>query len=376
MSYAFQTLIHEKARYAAGVGAVAFSALLIVLQVGLLLGLFEITSVPVDITTADIWVGSQDVKSIDLGTQITANTHMARLTEKTGLVGQPEYFLANYANVSRQDGGMERCFVLGSSLEDGACGAATVLTPALRTALTEPNSIVIDQSEMKRMNVTGVGDTLKISGVEVKLVGTVNGIKSLAAPWVFCSHTTARKLLALFLTPDHTTYLLARAESPVRARRIVDELNAQYPDMAAFTSADFSFSCRWYWLTRTKAGLAIGYAALLGLLVGAVITAQTLYAATMASAKEYATLLALGIPRRKIYWLVMEQSFWVGLIGVVFAYPIIRLLAYAAGSAGTRVVLRWEVLSGAALLTVFTALLSGLFALRSVRKIEPMSLLR
>jgi len=278
--------------------------------------------------------------------------------------------------VSRQDGGMERCFVLGSSLEDNACGAATVLTPALRAALTEPNSIVIDESEMKRLNVTEVGDTLKISGVEVKLVGTVRGIKSLAAPWVFCSHTTARKLLALFLTPDHTTYLLARAESPVRARRIVDELNAQYPDMAAFTSADFSFSCRWYWLTRTKAGLAIGYAALLGLLVGAVITAQTLYAATMASAKEYATLLALGIPRRKIYWLVMEQSFWVGLIGVVFAYPIIRLLAYAAGSAGTRVVLRWEVLSGAAILTVFTALLSGLVALRSVRKIEPMSLLR
>ena len=40
MSYALQTLWHDKARYAAGVGAVAFSALLIVLQVGLLLGLF------------------------------------------------------------------------------------------------------------------------------------------------------------------------------------------------------------------------------------------------------------------------------------------------------------------------------------------------
>ena len=162
MSYALQTLWHEKSRYAAGVGAVAFSALLIVLQVGLLLGLFEITSVPVDHTTADIWVGSQDVKSIDLGTQITANTHMARLTEKKGLVGQPEFFLANYANVTRPDGGMERCFVLGSSIDDGACGAANVLTPQHRAALTEPNSIVIDESEMKRMNLTAVGDTIKI----------------------------------------------------------------------------------------------------------------------------------------------------------------------------------------------------------------------
>ena len=35
-------------------------------------------------------------------------------------------------------------------------------------------------------------------------------------------------------------------------------------------------------------------------MVGAVITAQTLYSATTASAKEYAILLALGIPRWRI----------------------------------------------------------------------------
>ena len=49
--------------------------------------------------------------------------------------------------------------------------------------------------------------------------------------------------------------------------------------------------------SKTKAGIALGYTALLGLLVGAVVTSQTLYAATTASAKEYAILLAMGIPR-------------------------------------------------------------------------------
>src|SRR5476651_30919 len=166
MSYALQTLWHEKTRYAAGVGAVAFSAMLMVLQVGLLLGLFETTSIPVDHTNADIWIGSQDVQSIDLGTSIGTNTHMARLTEKPGLVGQPELFLANYANVTRPDGGMERCFILGSSLAPNAAGAADVLTPELRAALSMPNSIVIDESELKRMNLEGVGHTVKISGIE------------------------------------------------------------------------------------------------------------------------------------------------------------------------------------------------------------------
>src|SRR3954467_14962789 len=116
MSYALQTLWHEKTRYAAGVGAVAFSAILMILQVGLLLGLFETTSIPVDHSNAHIWVGSRDVKSIDLGVAIGTNVNLARLTERRGLVGQPEVFLANYANVTRPDGGMERCYVLGSSM--------------------------------------------------------------------------------------------------------------------------------------------------------------------------------------------------------------------------------------------------------------------
>jgi putative ABC transport system permease protein len=376
MSYALQTLWHEKPRYAAGVGAVAFSAVLIVLQVGLLLGLFKITSVPVDHSSADIWVGSEDVRSIDLGVQIATNTHMARLTEKQGIIGQPELYVSNYANLTRPDGGMERCFVLGSNLDKGSLGVPDVLSDEDRAALSQPNSIIVDESDLQRLNVKGAGDRVKISGVEVTIVGTVKGMKSLAAPWIMCSVTTARKLIGAFIQPDYTTYLLARAESPQRAKEIAAELRAEYKEMSAYTADDFSFSCRWYWLTRTKAGIAIGYAALLGLLVGAVITAQTLYSATMASAKEFATLLALGIPRRHMYGMVMAQSFWVGIFGVAVSIPVVYALAHLAGLGGAPVVLRWEVISGAAVITVITSLLSGLFALRSVRKLEPISLLR
>src|SRR6516164_6446498 len=52
-SYSLATLWHERQRYLPGVLAVAFSALLIALQCGLLLGLFAITSIPIDHTAAD-----------------------------------------------------------------------------------------------------------------------------------------------------------------------------------------------------------------------------------------------------------------------------------------------------------------------------------
>jgi putative ABC transport system permease protein len=48
VNYSLATLWHERPRFLPGIGAVAFSAVLIALQSGLLLGLFRITSIPVD----------------------------------------------------------------------------------------------------------------------------------------------------------------------------------------------------------------------------------------------------------------------------------------------------------------------------------------
>ncbi len=376
MSYALQTLWHEKARYASGVLAVTFSAVLIALQCGLLLGLFKITSIPIDNTTADLWVGSTAVSSVDLGKPIPIS-YVTRVSGLEG-VGHPELYIANFANFTKSSGGTELCFLLGSKLDGNAAGTATLLTYEQREALTMRNAIIVDESDVKRLGLnTTDGAEPKINGHKVRLVGTVKGLKSLAAPWIFCNLDTARLLMGPMLPPDHVTYLLARCDSPERARAVAAELRAQYPtDMIVYTSEEFSYGSRMYWLTRTKAGLAIGYAALLGLIVGMVITAQTLYSATAANAKEFAILLALGIPRWRISMMVLTQSFWVGIIGISLAYPICLGLRYLAVQFNTDVDMRWEIMTGTAAITVGMALLAGIFALRSVRQIEPMSLLR
>jgi putative ABC transport system permease protein len=375
MSYALQTLWHERARYASGVLAVTFSAVLIALQCGLLLGLFKITSIPIDNTTADLWVGSTAVPSVDLGKPIPMS-YLSRIAGRSG-VQSVELYIANFANFTKPTGGTELCFLLGSVLDDGAAGAATILTKEQREALTMPFSVIVDESDVKRLELASPDGKPKINGHEVIVVGTVKGLKSLAAPWMFCSLHTARQLLGLLLPPDHVTYLLARCDSPAHAKQVAAELRQQYPDdMIVYTAEEFSTGSRLYWLFRTKAGLAIGYAALLGLLVGMVITAQTLYSATAANAKEFAILLALGTPRWRISLMVLTQSLWVGLIGLALAFPTCLGLRYLAMQFQTDVDLRWEVLTGTAVLTIMMALSAGLVALRSVRQIEPMNLLR
>jgi putative ABC transport system permease protein len=313
---------------------------------------------------------------VDLGKPIPVS-YLSRVDGRSGVLSV-ELYIANFANFTKQTGGTELCFLLASNLDDGTAGAATLLTKEQREALTMRNAIIVDESDVKRLGLDKPSDGKpKINGKEVHLVGTVKGLKSLAAPWVFCNLDTARQLMGPLLPHDHVTYLLVKCDTSQRARRLAEDLRTEYPDdMVAYTAEDFSFRSRMYWLTRTKAGLAIGYAALLGLLVGAVITAQTLYSATAANAKEFAILLALGIPRWRISLMVLTQSFWVGLIGIAIAYPVCLGLRAVALQFSTDVDLRWEVLAGTAVITVGMALLAGLFALRSVRQIEPMTLLR
>ena len=275
------------------------------------------------------------------------------------------------------------CFLLGSEVDYGSAGAATELTREQLDALTLPDSIIVDESDVKRLGFDDPDAKAKINGKEVKLVGTVRGLKSLAAPWVFCSLNTARHLLSFQMPPDHVTYLLARCASRHGAgqagrRRVESCSTARKCARTRPRSSPPAAGCTW--LLRTKAGVAIGYAALLGLFVGAVITGHKRSTPRPPpAAKEFAILLgALGIPRWRIELMVLRAV----VLGrhhhgdAALAYPACQGLRYAAKQGAADVDLRWEILLGTAAVTLGMALISGVYALWSVRRIEPMSLLR
>jgi putative ABC transport system permease protein len=392
MSYSLATLWYERQRYLPGVLAVAFSCLLIALQCGLLLGLFSITSLPIDKTHADIWVGHPDVPSVDLGRPIPA-AWFAYLAMPE--VERSEVYIQGFAYWDKPTGGIELCMVIGSRLEPDALGAVDALTPEMRMQLSEQGAIIIDESEFDRLGIHKVGDFAEIAGKRVRVVNTTRGIKSLAGPYVFCNVETARPLLRM--NEEQTMFILARCRRKDDADKVIQRLEQYHatqptsmnyatgteavnaplpPKMSAFTAESFSLRSRMHWLTKTKAGIALGCAAALGLLVGAVVTSQTLYAATAASLKEFAVLRAMGIPRWRMGATVLAQSFWIGVAGVALALPTVYMLAQVGDELGAKVLLPWQLIALSVSVTMVMAMLSGLAALRSLRLIEPVALLR
>ncbi len=373
MSFALTTLWYERQRYLPGVLAVAFSALLIALQCGLLLGLFSITSLPIDHNTALLWMGSVGVLSVDLGKPIP-QYYEARLASQPG-VTRTEDYLQGFSYWSKPDGGTELCMIVGSSLHDHSLGGMAELTPHMRDLLSEPGAIIVDESDLGRLGIKGVGDTAEISGQSSKVVALTRGVKSLAGPYVFCSRTTAATRLRL--QPEQATYVLAECENKADGPEVVERVGKRYKTVSIFTKEDFSYRSRMHWLTKTKAGVALGCAAFLGLLVGAVVTYQTLSAATRASMREYAVLRALGIPRYRMIFMVLYQSFWVGVIGIGLALPAIHGIAWATEAFNlVRIELPWQLQVGAAGITMVMAMLAGLLSLRALRGIDPAMLLR
>ncbi len=367
----------QRNRFLPAVLSVTFSALLIAIQIGLLLRFLGIASRPIDRTSADIWVASQHTTSLGFGHSIPAQWRERLLCRPE--IERVEPFRFGFGIWHKPGGGTEQCYIFGAQLEENALGMPFDVTATMRRRLTEPGTVAAYAGDLALLGLSGgerkVGE---VAGHRIEVVGIMHGVKGAGLmPGLFCSLRTAQLLLpASAGDSDHVMYLLARCRNPANSPVVAAQLRQQYSDMEALTASEFSRRTRLHWLAKTKAGMALGFAAVLGLFVGAVITTQTLYAATIASLREYAILRALGIPRRRLRHLVMAQSFWVALAGVGLAIPAIFGLARIADTFDVAVALPTWLLGGTAAVTVLMAILSGLVSLRSLRRTEPALLLR
>jgi putative ABC transport system permease protein len=374
MNYALATIWYERQRYLPAVFAVAFSDLLITVQGGLAIGLLSMISVPIDQSFADVWVGYPGVRSVDLGrpipgrwaARVAADPSVERV--EPSIIGFSLW--TAITKRGEQPATPEVVTIVGGRLNPDSLGAVTELRarPDLMARLAEPGTVAIDETELPRLGLKKIGDQAEVLGRRVRLAGVVHGYKSLGGPYVLCSLETARVLLKE--PGSGVTYLIAKLNDPADAPAVAARLN-RYPTLTAFTADEFSTRSRMHWLLTTKAGIAIGFTALLGLFVGAVVTSQTLYAATAASQREFATLRAMGIPSIRLKLTVLSQSFWVGVLGVAVAVPLSALIAEAADQVGIRVRLHPFVLLTGAGVTLLMALVSGLAALRSLQGVDP-----
>jgi putative ABC transport system permease protein len=145
---------------------------------------------------------------------------------------------------------------------------------------------------------------------------------------------------------------------------------------AVWTREAFARRAVDYWMFGTGAGLGVLFLSAVVFLAGAVITSQTLMGAVAGSIREYATLRALGVSIGGLRAVVLEQAGWVGVCGLLAGSVVGALALLLARDQDVPVELTVLSVLLCSALVMAIALLSGLLAVRSLRRADPATLMR
>jgi len=251
------------------------------------------------------------------------------------------------------------------------------LSPALRAKLAEPDAVIVDRADLDNLGV-GIGGVAAINGHRVRVVGVSRGLRALGGVNIVTSLETARRIDTTPGDGNRTTYFVARVADPSQASAVAERLEGanSFGRYDVWTADDFAHQSQMYWMLDTGAGAGVLFLAGIVFLVGAVITSQTLVAAVVGSVREYATLNALGVGVGALRRVVMEQAFWVGAIGLVGSMILGALFLFAAHHYSVPVALSPVATLACLGLVMGLAIVSGLAAMRSLRRADPATLLR
>ncbi len=375
VALARKTLIYEWRRFLPAILAVGFAGLLQLLQLALVLGIFGSTSLYITGSSGDVWVGYPGTQSVGSGRTIDPNVEARILMDPAVLRVEPYIWVDGDWRGAKETGGVS---VFVSGIDPSADGLmfSKALAPALRTRLAEPDAIVVDRSAVEQLGIS-IGQTATINGHSVHVVGISSGLRALGGVNVLCSLDTARRL-DTDVEDSGPTYLVAKIRHPNQANVVAQRLRGDqsFGPYTAWSAREFARLSVLYWLFDTGAGAGVLFLAGIVFLVGAVITSQTLIAAVNGSVREYATLNALGVGVAALRRVVLEQAFWVGALGLLGASVLGVALLMLARSQDVPVVLNVPAALACIILVMGLAAVSGLAAMRSLRRADPATLLR
>jgi putative ABC transport system permease protein len=150
-----------------------------------------------------------------------------------------------------------------------------------------------------------------------------------------------------------------------------DEIRAKLPDSEVLTKDEFRSRSLAHWLFATGAGVALLGGAILGLIVGTVIVAQTLYASTKDHLAEFATLRALGSSSGYINKVILMQAGLSALIGYALGMSIALTIVYLSEHTALPIVMSPGLAGLLLALTVAMCAVSALSAIGKVMRIDP-----
>lgn len=400
-----KTLFEDVPRFLVAQAGVAFAVGLVAIQSGIFLGFVKSSGMPVDQSSADVWVAAKEMQYFELAPPI-AFDHVEKARKVAG-VANVEALLLKTSAWRGPDHKAEYIRVIGFDQRADLWSPGPVPHDTL-AKLRFTDTAIVDAGNLKSLNIAGVGGYGKIGQHNVRVIGLTHGTQPIiSATFIYTSLRNAKSYLApptpkpgtlpaayaglrvaaapspapaptptadpVALDPsDDISYILVKAKPGTDLGVLKKHLDDAMSDTTAYTQAEMAERTRAYWLQRTRIGFLLGLVAVVGLIVGMTVVGQILYTSVAEHIKEYGTLRAMGASDSFFYGVVAEQAMLMALLGFVPGIILSVGVALWVG-AHRNVLILITPASAALVLAVIVAMcvLSGVFAVQRALRVDP-----
>jgi putative ABC transport system permease protein len=362
--------MHDRVRLIATVVGIVFSIVLVTVQLGVFLSFERMITTMIDHAQADFWITPIEARSFESSSALTGRERLQALSISGVTEAVP--VVVGYASWRKPHGGATTpVFLIGAPTGTAGLRPWNVVEGKLEN-LSMPDAVAIDRSYFEQLGVAQIGGNAEINNQKARVVAITKGIRSFATmPYVFTSIDRARAYLGM--PPNKANYFIVRISPSANAAAIRSRLAAILPDAEVLTSEEFRHRSRTFWLFDTGAGAALLGSAILSIIVGTIIVAQTLYSSTKDHLKEFATLRAIGSSRSYILKVILGQALLSAVIGFSIAAAIGLTLVKATTDAALPIVMTPGLTLGLFVLTIAKCAVAAIAAIRVVTRIDPVT---
>ncbi|WP_370238347.1 ABC transporter permease [Brevundimonas sp.] len=390
MSLALSTLLYEWRRYMAAVMALALSGLLVLAMTGVFIGIGKGFTATIERSGADIMIMQPGATSLIGGPSgvprrfIPLAYRHPEVVEVKPLDGAGGSFQSiktydpTMSQAERAKMKAPRREFVQTVIIDTAPGSVTIprdYSQELVDALRQPYTVAVDETALTKLGVQ-LGDRALYNGRTVTVVGVTRGYPNMMQSTIVMSRDTLRMVGQSDEGP-RVGPLMIKISDPARAQVVAAQLTAMGDGQwKAWTRQELADANAGAMFEEGILVIIIGGCVVLGTIIGVAITWQTLRGAIMANIKEFASLRALGVGMGSLRRIVMELSFWVGLVGVGAAIFLTWLVQQLALANAVIIALPPGLLIfvGGGLIVI--AMLSGLLSMGVLKNSQPADLLR
>jgi putative ABC transport system permease protein len=364
-------MFHDRLKLAGTLFGVVFAVVLGNFQAGTFLSLLSKNRMFVDNTKADIWITPPGTRQFQAGKPLTdSQLNRARATEG---VEWAEPIIMQAAQLQLPNGGSEPVTLVGTRAPRFIGGPWNLLQGDA-SLLNQPDAVIFEDAEREKFGGLNLGSVRELAGHKVQAVGFTWGLLPFAPAYAFADQELAREILKQ--PADKHTFIVVGVKAGYDPQTVRAHLQEVLTDTKVMTREEYMHEILVYIVTATQIGLSFGTSTIMGLIVGLITVALSMFSSVVDNMRQFGTLKAIGSTNSDLARLLFVQAILYGLIGSLMGLGMVSSMVQGMRNPQLTPILPFEAYVISVVVMVGVCMVASVLALVRLRKLEPAMVFR